>query len=386
MKKSFALMCYLAAKGGRHSRRELAELSWPKSEELRPGHQVHKQKYPQGSLMKAIVQHKYGSPAVLSLREIDKPVVKDDEVLVRVHAASLHPDVWHVVRGLPYVLRIMGAGLLKPRNNVPGTDVAGHVESVGTDVTLFQPGDEVFGESVRGHQWHNGGAYAEYVAVSEDQLALKPANITFEQAAAVPTSGIIALQGLRESGQPQPGQKVLINGAGGGVGTIAVQLAKSYGADVTGVDSTRKLDLLRSLGADRVIDYTQEDYTQSGERYDYIVNIPGNHSLSECRRALTPKGTYVLIGHDHFGKQGDRFLGGLLRGLKLIVMSPFINQLPDLSFSMPSKKDSMAVLRDLLQAGEITPVIDRTYPLSGVPEAIRYLEGGHAQGKVVITI
>src|SRR5215208_6067704 len=336
--------------------------------------------------MKAIVQDKYGSPDVLELREIDKPVVKDDEVLVRVHAASVHPDVWHVVRGWPYALRLMGAGLLKPKNCVPGTDVAGHVESVGKNVTQFQPGDEVFGETSRQWQWHNGGAYAEYVSVPEDVLALKPAGITFEQAAAVPSSGFIALSGLRNQGQVQPGQKVLINGAGGGVGAIAVQLAKAYGADVTGVDSTRKLDMVQSIGADQVIDYTQEDFTQSGERYDYIVDIPGNHSLSECRRALTPKGTYVLIGHDHFGKQGDRFLGGLLRGLKLIVMSPFINQLPDLSFSMPSKKDSMAVLRDLLQAGEITPVIDRTYPLSGVPEAIRYLEGGHAQGKVVITI
>src|SRR5918999_2456505 len=202
--------------------------------------------------MKAIVHHEYGSPDdVLELEDIEKPVVKDDEVLVRVHAASVHPDVWHVVKGLPYVLRLMGAGLLKPKNSVPGTDEAGYVEAVGKDVTLFRPGDEVFGESVRGHQWHNGGAYAEYASVPEDQLALKPANLTFEQAAAVPTSGIITLQGLREYGQVQPGQKVLVNGAGGGVGTIAVQLAKSYGAAVTGVDSTGKLDLLRSLGADR---------------------------------------------------------------------------------------------------------------------------------------
>jgi NADPH:quinone reductase-like Zn-dependent oxidoreductase len=235
--------------------------------------------------MKAIVQENYGSPDVLELKDIDMPMVNDDEVLVRVHAASVHPDVWHLVRGLPYVLRIMGAGLLKPKNPVPGTDMAGHVESVGKDVTRFRPGDEVFGESVRGHQWHNGGAYAEYVSVAEDQLALKPADITFEQAAAIPTSGLIALQGLRHQGQLQPGQKVLINGAGGGVGAIAVQLAKAYGAEVTGVDSTGKLDLLRSLGADQVIDYTQEDFTQGGERYDLIVDIPGNHSFSECRRA-----------------------------------------------------------------------------------------------------
>ncbi len=336
--------------------------------------------------MKAIVQDNYGSLDVLELRDIDKPMVNGDEVLVRVHAASVHPDVWHLVRGLPYVLRLMGAGLLKPKNSVPGTDVAGHVESVGKNVTQFQPGDEVFGESVSSHQWHNGGAYAEYVSVPEDQLALKPANITFEEAAAVPTSGIIALQGLRYQGQLQSGQKALINGAGGGVGTIAVQLAKWYGAIVTGVDTTGKLDMLRSLGADHVIDYTQEDFTQRGERYDLIVDIPGNHSLSECRGALTPNGTYVLIGHDHFGKLGHRFLGGLPRGLKQIVMSPFVSQLPELSFSMPTKKDSMAVLKEFLEAGKITPIIDRTYPLSEVVEAIRYLEEEHAQGKVIITV
>jgi NADPH:quinone reductase-like Zn-dependent oxidoreductase len=336
--------------------------------------------------MKAIVQDRYGPPDVLELKDIDKPVVNDGEVLIRVHAASVHPDVWHVLRGLPYVLRIMGAGLLRPKNSIPGTDVAGHVESVGKEVALFQPGDEVFGESVRGHQWHNGGAYAEYVSIPENALALKPANITFEQAAAVPTSGLIALQGLHEYGQVQSGQKVLINGAAGGVGAIAVQLAKAYGAEVTGVDSARKLDLVRSLGADQVIDYTQEDFTQSGKRYHLIVDIPGNHSFSECRRALTPRGTYVLIGHDHFGKQGDRFLGGLPRGLKQIAMSPFLSQLPDLSFSMPSKRDSMAVLKEFLEAGKITPVIDRTYPLSEVPEAIRYLEEGQARGKVVITV
>src|SRR5215218_988281 len=304
--------------------------------------------------MKAIVQEKYGSPYdVLNLKDLDKPTVKEEEVLVRVHSASVHPDVWHLVRGLPHVLRLMGAGLLKPKHPVPGTDMAGHVESVGKNVTQFQQGDEVFGESVRGHQWHNGGAYAEYVSVAEDALALKPADITFEQAAAIPTSGLIALQGLREHGQLQPGQKVLINGAGGGVGTIAVQLAKAYGAEVTGVDSTSKLDLLRSLGADQVIDYTQEVFTQGGESYDLIVDIPGNHSFSECRRALSPKGTYALIGHDHFGKLGHHFLGSLPRVLKLVALSPFVSQLPELSFSMPSKSDSMAVLKELLKAGKI---------------------------------
>ena len=337
--------------------------------------------------MKAIVQYKYGSPDdVLELREIDKPVIEDDEVLVRVHAASVHPDVWHVVRGRPYALRLMGSGLLKPKNSVPGTDVAGRIESVGKNVTQFQQGDEVFGESIKGHQWTNGGAYAEYVSVPHDALVLKPAGLTFEQAAAVPTSGFIALSGLRNQGQIQSGQKVLINGAAGGVGALAVQLAKAYGAEVTGVDSTGKLALVQSIGADHIIDYTQEDFTERGERYDLILDVPGNHSLSECRRALTPEGTYVLIGHDQFGDSGGRWLGSLPHFFKLVVMSPFVSQLPDLNFSTPSKKDIMAVLREFIEAGKITPIIDRTYPLSDVPKAIRYLEEGHAQGKVVITV
>ncbi|MAG35740.1 MAG: NAD(P)-dependent alcohol dehydrogenase [Dehalococcoidia bacterium] len=337
--------------------------------------------------MKAMVQYRYGIPAeVLELREIAKPVVKDDEVLVRVRAASLHPDVWHVVSGRPYALRLMGAGLRRPKHSVPGTDVAGHVEAVGQHVTQFQQGDAVFGESTKGHQWTNGGAYAEYVAVPRESLALKPAGITFEQAATVPTSGFIALSGLRHEGQVQPGQRVLINGAGGGVGALAVQLAKAYGAAVTGVDSTGKLDLIRSLGADHVIDYTQEDFTQRGERYDLILDVPGNHSFSQCRRALTPEGTYVLIGHDHFGAAGGRWLGSLPRVFKLTVMSAFVSQLPALSFSVPSKQDAMAVLSEFLDAGKITPVVARTFPLKELPTAIRYLEEGHAQGKIVITV
>jgi NADPH:quinone reductase-like Zn-dependent oxidoreductase len=338
-------------------------------------------------IMKAIVQDKYGSPdVVLELKDIDRPTVGDDEVLVRVHAASVHPDVWHVVRGLPYVLRLMGAGLLKPKNRVPGTDVAGHVESVGKNVTRFQSGDEVFGESIKGYQWTNGGAFAEYVSVPEDSLARKPDNITFEQAAAVPTSGIIALHNLPNEGRLRPGQSVLINGAGGGVGAFAVQLAKAYGADVTGVDSTGKLEMVSSLGADRVIDYTREDFTQSGERYDLIFDIPGNHPFSDCRRALTPEGTYVLIGHDRFGQGAGRWLGSIPRVLKLVVLSPFVSGLPTPNFSMPDKRDSMAVLKEFLEAGKLMPVIDRTYPLAEVPEAIRYLEKGHARGKVVITV
>jgi len=334
--------------------------------------------------MKAIVQDKYGSVDVLELKEIDKPVVKDDAVLVRVHAASVHPDVWHAMKGMPYVLRIMGSGLFKPKNPVPGTDMAGHVESVGDKVEQFQPGDEVFGETVTRNQWRNAGAFAEYVSVAEAALALKPANLTFEQAAAVPTSALIALENLRD--RIQPGQKVLINGAGGGLGTFAVQLAKSYGADVTGVDSEAKLDMVRSIGADHVIDYTQEDFTQGGERYDLILDIPGNHSMSELRRALTPEGTYVLIGHDRFGASGGRFLGsGIPRFLKLLVLSPFVRQ--DMGLRPPKgTKGHLAVLKELLEAGKVTPVIDRTYPLSEVAEAIRYLEAGHALGKIVITV
>jgi len=337
--------------------------------------------------MKAIVQTAYGPPdEVLELREIDQPAIGDDEVLVRVHAASVHPDVWHVVRGVPYVLRIMGAGLRKPKTNVPGTDVAGHVESVGTNVTRFQRGDEVFGEIVRGNQWRNGGAYAEYAAAPEDALALKPANLTFEQAAAVPTSALIAHRSLRGEGRIQPGQKVLINGAGGGVGTFAVQIARAYGADVTAVDSTEKSDMLRSIGADRVIDYTREDFTRSGERYDLILDIASNHSWSDCRRALTPEGTYVLIGHDHFGGSGGRWIGSLGRFLKLLVLSPFVHQLPGVRAFKDPEDDPLAVVTGFIEAGRITPVVDSTYPLSAVPEAIRHMESGHARGKIVITV
>jgi len=324
--------------------------------------------------MKAIIQNRYGSIDNLELKEIDKPPVGDDEVLVRVGAASVHADVWHVVNGFPYVLRLMGLGLLRPKNRIPGTDMAGLVEAVGKEVKEFKVGDEVFGETHRGMQWINGGAYAEYVSVPEDVLAQKPGNITFEQAAAGPTSALIVLLNLREKAQVKPGQKVLINGAGGGVGVFAVQIAKAYGAEVTGVDSTEKVEMLHSIGADKVIDYTREDFTQSSKSYDLIVDIPGNHSFSKCRRVLTPEGTYVMIGHDHYGKVGRRFLGSIPHFLKLMLMSPFVSQLPARNFSMPPKKELMAVLRELLEAEKLTPYIDRTYPLSQVPEAIRYLQ------------
>ena len=335
--------------------------------------------------MKAIVQDRYGGLDVLSLREIDEPVVEADEVLVRVHAASVHPDVWHCMRGRPYVLRVIGAGLRRPKNRVPGTDIAGHVESVGTGVTRFRPGDEVFGETLKGHQWHNGGAYAELAAVPEEALAPKPAGLTFEQAAAVPTSAFIALKCLREEGGVRPGQKVLINGAGGGVGTFAVQLAKAFGAEVTAVDAAVKLEMLRSIGADRVMDLAGEDFTRGVERYDVILDIPGNHSISDCRRALTRDGTYVFVGHDGFGASRGRWFGSLGRFLRLLVVTPFVSQrLTPRSYKDPT--DPLSVVKELIEAGQLTPVVDRTFPLAEVPEAIRYLTTGRARGKIVITM
>ncbi len=322
--------------------------------------------------MKAFIQYKYGSLDVLKLREIDKPVVEDDEVLVRVRAASVHPDVWHVLTGLPYVLRIMGAGLRKPKNPVPGTEMAGRVESVGKNVTQFQPGDEVFG-------WGTG-AFAEFVAVSEDALAHKPANLSLEQASAVPISGFTALQGLRDKGKIRPGQKVLIIGASGGVGTYAVQIAKSYGAELTGVSSTRNLDMVRSIGADHVIDYTQEDFTRSGQRYDLIVDTAGNGSLSDMRRALTPKGTFLIVGGS-----GGRWLMGSGRSLRALVVSPFVSQRLRAFVSTPNKED-LVVLKELIEAGKVTPVIDRTFPLGEAAEALRHVGERHTQGKTVITV
>jgi NADPH:quinone reductase-like Zn-dependent oxidoreductase len=339
----------------------------------------------EGDLMQAIVQDRYGAPDVLRLAEVDKPAAGDGEVLVRVRAASVHADVWHVVAGLPYVLRLMGAGLRKPKNPIPGTDMAGVVEAVGANVTHFRPGDEVFGETRRGMQWANGGAYAEYVAAPADILARKPPNITFAQAASVPTSGAIALHNLQSAGLPQPGQKVLVNGAGGGVGTIAVQLAKAYGAEVTAVDSAEKLPMLRSLGADQVIDYKQEDFTHAGKRYDLIFDVASNLRFSDCQRVLTATGKYVVIGHDHYGARGRRTLGSLPQMFTLMARARFTNHLPDANVAMPNQKELMAVLRELLAAGQITPVIDRSYGLGETPQALRYLMEGRVRGKVVIT-
>jgi NADPH:quinone reductase-like Zn-dependent oxidoreductase len=321
--------------------------------------------------MKAIVQYRYGSPDVLELKEVNKPVVQDNDVLVRVHAAAVNPLDWHDMRGLPYFLR-MGTGLLKPKNGVRGVDVAGHVEAVGKNVTQFQPDDEVFGMSK--------GAFAEYVCGGEDRLLPKPPRLTYEQAAAVPVAGLTALQALRDRGRMQPGQKVLIVGASGGVGTFAVQIAESFGADVTGVCSTRNVDMVRSIGADHVIDYIREDFTRTGQRYDLILDMAGTHSLSDCRRALTPRGTYVVVG----GPSG-RWLSGLDRFIKALVLSVFVSQRMVPFITTANKKD-LVVLKDLIEAGKVTPVIDRRYSLTETPEAIRYLEKGHARGKVVITV
>ncbi len=323
--------------------------------------------------MKAIVRDKYGSPDVLQLRDIDKPRIADDEVLVRVHAAGVGRDVWHVMTGLPYPIRLAGYGLRAPKNPVIGSDVAGIVEAVGKNVSRFQPGDEVFGIGK--------GSYAEYACAREDKLASKPANLTFEQAAVVAIMGSAALQGLRDHGKVRQGHKVLIIGASGGVGTYAVQIAKAFGAHVTGVCSTTKVDMVRSIGADYVIDYTQEDFAEGDERYDLILDIGGNSSLSRLRRALTPEGTLVIVG----GEGGGRWLGGTDRQIRALVLSRFVSQKLG-TFVNKENHEDLLVLGELIESGKVTPVIDRTYPLAEVPEAIRYLEEGHARGKVVITV
>jgi NADPH:quinone reductase-like Zn-dependent oxidoreductase len=334
--------------------------------------------------MRAVVQTGYGKPSeVLEVRELDPPPVGDDEVLVRVRAASVHPDVWHVVTGLPRVLRMMGSGLRRPRDVVPGTDMAGQVESVGSRATRFRPGDEVFGETRLGMQWRNGGAYAEYVAVKEAALASKPANITFQQAATVPTAGLITLQNLPDLGRSS-GRRVLINGAGGGVGGLAIQLARSSGAHVTAVDHTRKLDLLRTLGADQVVDYTRDDITHGDERYDLVFDVVGNHPFSAYRRVLAIDGTYMLIGHDRFGTQGRRWVGSIPKLFALMARSTVERRLPRPAFKQRDRRQSMAHLHDLLVEGALTPVVDRAFPFAQVPDAIALLASGRALGRIVI--
>ena len=325
--------------------------------------------------MKAIVYCDYGVTN-LKLEEVEKPVPNDDQILVRVHAASVNPYDWHFVEGTPYVMRAMGVGLRKPKDTRLGVDFAGIVEAVGKNVTEFKPGDEVFGG--------RGGAFAQYVCPRASRaVALKPPNVSFEDAASVNIAGITALQAVRDKGKVQSGQKVLINGASGGVGTFAVQIAKSFGADVTGICSTLNVDLVKSLGADHVIDYTKEDFTKSADRYDVMLDNVGNHSLSECRGVLTPKGKYVLIGGGGASDQG--FLGGLGKALWAMVFSKFVNQQMGMMMADANHND-LTLLAEMMQSGKLKPVIDRTYKLDQVPDAIRYVEQGHARGKVVITV
>ena len=326
--------------------------------------------------MKAIVRCDYGL-SNLKLEDIEKPVPADDQILVKVHAVSVNPYDWHFVEGTPYVMRAFGVGLRKPKDIRLGVDFAGTVEAVGKDVTQFKPGDDVFGG--------RDGAFAQYVCRrAVGAVALKPAGLTFEQAASINIAGITALQGIRDKGEVQSGKKVLINGASGGVGTFAVQLAKNFGAEVTGVCSTRNVELVQSLGADHVIDYTKEDFTKGDQKYDVILDNVANHSLSECRRVLTPKGTYVLIGGGGVNEQG--FLGGLGNALKAALFSKFVSQKMGMMMADPSNKD-LTLIADMMQSGKIKPVIDRTYKsFSEIPDAIRYLEEGHARGKVVITV
>jgi len=321
--------------------------------------------------MKAIVQHEYGPPDVLEFKDVDEPVVADDRVLIRVHAASVNPYDWHMMRAKPHFVRLQ-AGLRRPKHIVQGADVAGTVEAVGKDVTRFKPGDEVFGGG--------RGAFAEYATASEGSIALKPANVSFEEAAAVPMAGLTALQAVRK-GRIEPGAKVLISSASGGIGTFAVQIAKSFGAEVTGVCSPRNAEIVRSIGADRVIDYTRDDFTQSEERYDVILDSVGTRSLSAYRNVLTPTGVYVAIGAVEMGD----WVGPLTFVSKILIAS-LVGRQKMVPLLASTNTADLVVLKELIEAGDVMPVIDRTYKLSEVPDAIRYLEEGHAQGKIVITV
>jgi len=323
--------------------------------------------------MKAMTRDRYGSADVLALDDIAVPVAGDDEVLIRVRAAGVGPDVWHLLTGRPYLVRLIGFGLRRPKTRVVGWDVAGTVDVVGTGVTRFQPGDEVFGTC--------RGAFAEYACARADRLAPKPANLSFEQAAGVPVSGCTALRGLRDAGGIHAGQSVLIIGASGGVGTFAVQLAKLFGTHVTGVCSTPKVDLVRSIGADDVIDYTREDFADGVQRYDLILDTAGRRSLSHLRRALTPRGTLAIVG----GEGGGRWIGGFDRQLRAALLSPFVAQRLR-PVSSAERQEDLVFLKDVIEAGKVTPVISRTYPLEEAAKALGDADEGHGQGKAVITL
>ncbi len=323
--------------------------------------------------MRAIVQTEYGSADVLRVAETDRPAITDDEALVRVHAAGLDRGTWHLMAGQPYLIRLMGYGLRAPKHRVPGLDVAGTVVAIGADVTRFAVGDEVFGVS--------RGSFADFACAREDKLARKPANLTFDQASVVAISGLTALQGLCDVGRIEAGQSVLIIGASGGVGTFAVQIAKAFGAVVTGVCSTAKLDLVRSLGADHIIDYTSDDFADAPARYDLILDVGGNASLSRLRRALTPNGTLVIVG----GENGGRWTGGFGRQLRAVALSPFVRQRLVMKTPDENRAD-LERLVELIEAGKLAPAVDRTYPLHQAPDAMRHLQAGHARGKLVIAV
>ena len=335
--------------------------------------------------MRAVIQGRYGTPGqVLHVREVEIPEPAPDEVLVRVRAASVNPDIWHAITGYPRVMRLMGAGLRRPKRAIPGLDMAGVVEAVGRDVVDFAPGDAVFGETHDRVQWVSGGAYAEYVCVPHHVLARKPEGITFEQAAAVPTAGIIALVNLSMHLWSVPGQRVVINGAAGGVGSIAIQMAKANGAFVVGVDHTTQLDYMRSLGADKVMDYTGEDVTRLEQGVDLIVDVASTLPLSGCKRILKPDGLVVVIGHDHYGAKGRQTLGGIPYFLGLMLWARFDRHLPWPSFQTMEKGDAMEILRGMIDAGQLTPVVGATFSLEEVPAAIQCLQEGQASGRIVI--
>jgi NADPH:quinone reductase-like Zn-dependent oxidoreductase len=322
--------------------------------------------------MKAIVYERYGLADVLELKEVNKPTPRDHEVLVKIYTASVNDWDWGLLRGTPFANRLIVSGLLKPKIKILGCDIAGRVEAVGRNVKQFQLGDEIFGD-ISGCGF---GAFAEFVCARANALVLKTASMTFEEAAAMPQASVLALQGLRDKGQIQPGQKVLINGAGGGAGTFAVQIAKSFGAEVTGVDSTRKLEIMQSIGADQVVDYTKEDFTKSGQRYDYILDFAAYHSIFDYKRALNPRGIYVLVGGSTRIFQQVLFLGPLIT----------MNTSKKMGVLMHKSNKGLAFIKELFEAGKVKPIIDKRYPLSEVPEALRYFGEGHARGKLVITV
>ena len=335
--------------------------------------------------MRAVIQDQYGAPALLRVADVDRPDPGPGQVLIRASAASVHADVWHMIRGVPMVLRVMGGGLRRPSEPIPGTDVAGTVEALGPGATRFRPGDRVFGEVVEGFQWRNGATYAEYVAADEAALELIPEGMSFVDAGALPTSALIALFTVRNEAKVQPGERVLVNGAAGGVGQSAAQIARADGAHVTGVERTDRLDLLEQVGVDTIIDGTQTDYTAGPSRYDVVIDIPGNRSFSSVRRILSDRGRYVLVGHDRYGAGGHRWLGSMPRAMGLMARSAVSSQVPRPDFSGPGP-DAMREVAQIAASGDLHPVIGRTYPLAQATAALEYLESGQARGKVVLTI